>query len=1070
MISKTKYQFINLIILIILAMPAAAQNFDKTGGLPFIRNYTPEEFNAHEKSFEMVQDLNGTMYFANFSGILEFDGTTWTKIPSLSGMRILSVSINSKGKVFAGGLYDFGYLEKDKKGVTHFFSLADSSADRANIGLISKVLCLDNNTLFFSDKVMFRYDGAKTEKVPLDNQVLSAFQVNNQIFVLFDNKNSRSNASGLCIYHKKKFNKVLFKSELPFSNILFMISGSNKNEILIGSENQGIFLLKNNEISIFNSPINEYLQKKGLTSGIKYSQSGYAIGTLTGGIVLMDVNGKIIKVIDRAAKLQDENINSLFIDKNASLWITTNNGISKAEINWPISYIDNKTSGLFGKVKDIEELANSLYFATDQGLYLLEASSIKKINKIEGACLSLLKMDSYMLAATSRGIFKVNGQNVQQIENTGFTFYLTKSTISPNLIYAGQNRKVIVYQIDNNQIKDIKTITGISGDVVKLIEDKEGDLYMEVSPGKIFVYKSKINQLVEVEAETSFTYLHINEKAGEVFLSSEKGLYAIDKTSSKMLPYALVQGVQASQELWLHDLFEISENTFVVTNGEQKNLSFLNVGDKNIALNQTQYLPISSLSVQTIWLNNQKSQLWAGGKDGLIISNYKDLFDYNANIKTQISKIKILSKDSLLDLGEKSKTRIGYSNNSLQFEFSAPVFPAMGKVEYRYFLKGFDKDTSNWDVLTKKEYTNLPDGQYLFMVEARNEFGKIAEKAEFGFKILTPIFRQWWAIIIYVLLLVALIRFYFIWSMRASEKEKDRLEEIVKERTEEIERSKKKIEEQRDVAYKQKKEILDSISYAQRIQQAVLPSTQYADDILLEHFIYYKPRDIVSGDFYWMKKINNYIAVVAADCTGHGVPGAFMSMLGSSFLNEIITRRSMDSAAQILNRLRSKVKQSLHQEGKDGEQKDGMDIALLIIDSETLMLQYAGAYNPLYIIRPNEGINLKDESIDVDARYELIHLKADRQPIGIHLAEKEFTNHVFQLKNGDSLYSFSDGYVDQFGGETGEKFKSKRFKELLMSAQGKAMNEQKIILEQAFMKWKRDLAQIDDVLVMGIKV
>ncbi len=1052
-----------------MAMPALSQNFDKTGGLPFIRNYTPEEYNAHEKSFEMVQDLNGIMYFANFSGILEYDGTKWTKIPSSSGMRILSMNMNAKGQVFAGGLYDFGYLEKDKKGLTHFFSLVDSTEDKTTIGLIYKVLCIDNYTYFFSDKTMFCYDGTKTEKITLDNQALSAFRVNKQIFILFDSKNNRSNASGLCIYHDKKFKKVVLKTEMPFLNILFMIPTGNKNEIMIGSENQGIFLLKNNEIIVFESPINEYIKKYGLSCGIKSSKSNYAIGTLTGGIVLINESGKILKVIDRSSKLQDESINSLFLDKGASLWITTNNGISKAEINWPLSYIDNKTSGLFGKVQDIEELANSLYFATDQGLFYLEASSINKINKIEGACLSLLKINDYILAATSRGIFKVKGLNVQAIENTGFTFCMAPSSVHTNLIYVGQNRKVVVYQKDNNNIKAIQTIPGMTGDVLNLVEDKEGDLYMEVSPGKIYIYKSKNKQLVEIEAEINFTYLHLNKKAGEIFLSSEKGLYSINKASNKIIPFSLLPNDTASQQLWIHDLFEISENSYVVTNGEQKNLSFLNTGDNRVALNPTQFLPVASFSVQTTWLNDKKSQLWAGGKDGLLISNYKDLYDYDANFKTQISKIRIISKDSLINLNEKT-TRIGYSNNSLQFEFSAPVFPAMGKVEYRFFLKGFDKDTSSWDLLTKKDYTNLPDGEYRFMVEARNEFGKIADKAEFSFKVLTPIFRQWWAILIYVLILIVLIRFYFIWSMRASEKEKDRLEEIVKERTEEIERSKTKIEEQRDIAYKQKKEILDSISYAQRIQQAVLPSTQYADDILLEHFIYYKPRDIVSGDFYWMKKINNYVAVVAADCTGHGVPGAFMSMLGSSFLNEIITRRSMDSAAQILNRLRSKVKQSLHQEGKEGEQKDGMDIALLIIDSETLMLQYAGAYNPLYIIRPNQEINLKDESIDIDARYELIHLKADRQPIGIHLAEKEFTNHVFQLKNGDSLYSFSDGYVDQFGGETGEKFKSKRFKELLMSAQGKSMIEQKIILEQAFMKWKRDLAQIDDVLVMGIKV
>jgi len=315
---------------------------------------------------------------------------------------------------------------------------------------------------------------------------------------------------------------------------------------------------------------------------------------------------------------------------------------------------------------------------------------------------------------------------------------------------------------------------------------------------------------------------------------------------------------------------------------------------------------------------------------------------------------------------------------------------------------------------------------------------------------------------------LALGRFILQWRMKAAEKEKEVLEELVKERTLEIEKGRKEVEKQRDIAYKQKQEILDSISYAQKIQEAVLPSKEFADEILNEHFIMFRPRDIVSGDFYWIKKVNNYIIAVAADCTGHGVPGAFMSMLGSSFLNEIVTRRSLDNAGQILNRLRSKVKKSLHQEGKSGEQKDGMDVALLIIDTETLELQYAGAYNPLYIIRKNTDKDKKeDESL---ADYELILLKADRQPIGIHLLEKEFTNHSFQLEKGDCLYSFSDGYVDQFGGETGGKFKTARFKELLLSVQGKSMDEQKRILEQNFIKWKRDVAQIDDVLVMGIRI
>ncbi len=301
------------------------------------------------------------------------------------------------------------------------------------------------------------------------------------------------------------------------------------------------------------------------------------------------------------------------------------------------------------------------------------------------------------------------------------------------------------------------------------------------------------------------------------------------------------------------------------------------------------------------------------------------------------------------------------------------------------------------------------------------------------------------------------------WRMKAVEKERKILEDTVKERTEEIEESKEEIESQRDILYKQKQEIVDSINYAQRIQAAVLPSDEFMNEVLKEHFVFFKPRDIVSGDFYWIKKIKKFSFIVAADCTGHGVPGAFMSMLGSSFLNEIVTSRTLDSAGEVLNRLRNKVKKSLHQKGESGEQKDGMDLSLMIIDWETLEMQFAGAYNSLFIIRKKNENNEEEP-------YEFIKLKADRQPIGIYIREKDFTNHTFQLQKGDTIYAFSDGYVDQFGGDTGGKFKSRRFQAMLLSFQDKTMEEQKHILGRTFTKWKRDTEQIDDVLIIGMRI
>ena len=297
-------------------------------------------------------------------------------------------------------------------------------------------------------------------------------------------------------------------------------------------------------------------------------------------------------------------------------------------------------------------------------------------------------------------------------------------------------------------------------------------------------------------------------------------------------------------------------------------------------------------------------------------------------------------------------------------------------------------------------------------------------------------------------------------------------EEIESQR-DEIEAQRDEIEEQRDMVFAQKKEITDSIGYAQRIQAAILPHKTYLDRVILEYFVLYKPRDIVSGDFYWIKEVNSSIIIVAADCTGHGVPGAFMSMLGITLLNELLVEGSIDKPGEILGQLRIKVKAMLVQEGTIRDQKDGMDMAIAVIDKEKRELQFAGAYNPLYLIRDKERLTGKEPGSGTSingAGALLFELKGDRQPIGTHWEETDFTNQVIRLEENDSVYVFSDGYVDQYGGGHRKKFKSWKFKELLLSVQAESMKKQKELLEETFEKWRGNIEQIDDVCVIGVRV
>ncbi|HOP04103.1 MAG TPA: tetratricopeptide repeat protein [Tenuifilaceae bacterium] len=263
------------------------------------------------------------------------------------------------------------------------------------------------------------------------------------------------------------------------------------------------------------------------------------------------------------------------------------------------------------------------------------------------------------------------------------------------------------------------------------------------------------------------------------------------------------------------------------------------------------------------------------------------------------------------------------------------------------------------------------------------------------------------------------------------------------------------LEEKNELISHQKQEITDSIRYASRIQGAILPSSNLLAESLKEHFVLFLPRDIVSGDFYWFSQAGKKMVLVAADCTGHGVPGAFMSMLGVSFLYEIVNKEGITQPSEILNMLRELIKQTLSQTGKQNEQKDGMDISLSVLDVDNMKLEWAGAYNPLYLIRKGE----------------LIEYKADKMPVAIHVNDHlPFTNHEIDLEKGDTFYMFSDGFPDQFGGKDGRKFMSKRFKQLLVEINNHTMDEQREILLQEHLAWRTGYEQIDDVIIFGVRV
>jgi serine phosphatase RsbU (regulator of sigma subunit) len=292
--------------------------------------------------------------------------------------------------------------------------------------------------------------------------------------------------------------------------------------------------------------------------------------------------------------------------------------------------------------------------------------------------------------------------------------------------------------------------------------------------------------------------------------------------------------------------------------------------------------------------------------------------------------------------------------------------------------------------------------------------------------------------------------------MRDSLSENERvLEQKVVERTEEVVKQKEEIElktKELEILFKQ---VTDSIHYARRIQLAILPPNSVVKDILPQSFVLYKPKDIVSGDFYWIDRKGDWCYFAAVDCTGHGVPGAFMSIVGYNLLKDILKTTDRTDPAVIMDVMNDGVAHTLHTSTSDEQTKDGMDMTLCALNYKTLELQYAGAFNPLYIVRSNE----------------LLQFKANKFPVGMFVGAKQnFTNNRIQLQKGDTIYIFSDGYADQFGGPRGKKFMAGNFRNLLVEASKLPIDSQKDMLNKTIEDWRGNLEQVDDMLIIGVTV
>jgi serine phosphatase RsbU (regulator of sigma subunit) len=450
-------------------------------------------------------------------------------------------------------------------------------------------------------------------------------------------------------------------------------------------------------------------------------------------------------------------------------------------------------------------------------------------------------------------------------------------------------------------------------------------------------------------------------------------------------------------------------------------------------------------------IKDHQGKIWFGSNKGMV--SYDASMEYPQLIPPVLGITLIKINDDEKEITDKIILSPG--NYKIRIDFLGVSLKDPALVTYQYKLEGYDQ----WSEITKNTsitFNHLTEGDYTFILKALSADGAVSlNPLTLSIIIKKPLWEKWWVYPISVLLLIILTFLYIKRREYRFLAEKRILEKKVRERTYEIQSQKNEIELQRDMINEKNANITSSIKYASHIQNAVLPPIDFIDKLLPDNFILSKPKDIVSGDFYWLAEKDNKIVFVVADCTGHGVPGAFMSLMGITLLNEIVNIQGITRSDAIITELRESLIHSLQQSRKDIPTSDGIDISLCVLDRQQQKIQYTGGMNNLIFIH--------------DGKLEVI--RGDRSSVCVVYDNSDpFTMKEIDYKKGDVLYLFSDGYQDQFGGEHDRKYFVHRFYWLLLEIHRLPMLKQKEALEKNLKDWMGDNIQTDDITVMGIRL
>lgn len=1052
-----------VILIIIITNNSFSQRY-------FFRNFNQDQGLDQLYIYAITQNKNGNLNLSTGDGFVSFDGTKFKSFKTTDGLAENFATTHfqsSDGKIwighFQGGLSVSSksrftpigtavlkdivvnkIIEDDKKNIIIATSgkgivVVDSNLKvyqlkNINSEIVTDVAFYNNDLILATDAgaEVYSYTNNQNVNVNYLGNIACTKETPINCIAIFNNSLVvGTNGQGIFFIKKKKLEYEVIqniKSELISSdnNVTTICANNKTNIIWVALNEDGVRRITFSKNFVDSYSINSFFQKNGLASNtIKAiyidTENTTWFGTFSGGLSQL-VNERFINLSNYTGT-NFSNILSIAIDSKSTFWLGTPQGL--------IQYTNGTEIGV-------------------------KTNSPKEIYLNKEIVSLYIEEDNLWIGTANDGIYCYN-LITKKLNNTSAEFNLKKiaiNTITSNqndLVYFGSDDGLYIFNKQKKTFLRLTTNEGLPHNVIKhLYFDSSKKLWF-ASPGSGLYYydKGAFTLFKEIAGFKSFKINSITEgKKNQIWFATEgDGVFCYDTTDFKN--YKVDNGLGSN---YCQFVFYDKNKIWV---GHKNGLS----AQKDTATFDF-YTKKDGLDAVSFNLNSYSKSstntFLLGTTNGLVL--YDPTNDKPNTILPPISLVTAEINDKLYPAD--STLFFAYDKYAVEFTFNAVCLKDPSRVKYKYMLKGFETKwkTVNYTNISAN-YPKIEDGEYEFILSSCNDNGKWTEdKMLFKFKVDIPFWKNLYFYIVLFLFLFVLAFLVHKRRTKALTKRNKHLEETVNDRTMQLQIRNKELDMAKHEVEEKNRDITDSINYAKRIQDAVLSKANTPDEstklIRENSFIYYKPRDIVSGDFYWFHKIDTKIIIAIADGTGHGVPGAFMSMIGISLLNQVVVQNNILNPCEIIKEIDKAVIKILKPE--EGGTHDGMEMAICAIDLGKKTLLYSGAKRPLYMVRDNQ---LYEKS---PSKFSVGGAKTEK--------EKEFSVTEIALKPDDSFYIFSDGYVDQFGGKKNKRFTSRRFKDLLVAVGNLKINEQEKNIASTILSWQDNYAQTDDILVMGLKI